>query len=993
MSRNPNLNGRLSNLTLQELIKKDDGDHSLRRIVLQSVGDCCTCCDYRGSTRGVWYTLRIVQSGLKIAKDLVVKTLTIIVHLLLGIERRLDVGIEAEPVEKPASTRQIIIVRSIMEYEFVALEMAGNEADGTISIDYVKSEWNLADPLTKPLGRQMIFETSRGMRLKPLANKQVMHTLDEITYMSVEWGRLHEIRRSAIAGTSPLGQNLKIIERSRVKETSSQDPGKASNLISPSVRKRESHVIKVSPFGPTKYQPKYFGAHRGTGGIPLKATRNQDKRSVSTLPLRINRKFQQNGSYTTISHRLYVIFHQQEGLKQLHLDQSSPDNHPRTEWSYLFGRAYRSMRNVHNCSVFNGLTGIQPFSFTGTQPFDFTKIQPFGFTGTRPSGLTVIRPFGLEGTRLFGLPGIQPVGLATIRPHRFCLLGSSPGTPGSRTTNHVYWEVLQELLGHGRSILSTGKFSRNSWVTDNQSRLLGGSPGTPGPRTINFVYWKVLQELLGHGQPITSTGRFSRNSWVTDGQFGLLGSSPGTLGSRTTNHVYWEVLQELLGHGRSITSTWSFSRNSWVTDGQSRLLGGYPGTPGPRTINFELLGHGQPIMFTRRFSKNSWATDGQFGLLGSSPGTPRPRTTNLITVLVYWEILLELLGHRQPFMPTWRYLPPRSKLEDHRTIKGEGKQAVKIQEKQAIRSIQAYGQSGSGWRTTDKISNLLWNVTMVSEEVDWNRVILVTVPVPPLWRQRAKVETLSMVSQPSVTSMSCVLKVLSLSRVMMIRGLGLFFNMMNLSRGVLETLLNQAKGGYVLRYVFSHLGINACILVEYAGLNPFDGMRSDGIQELVMSVVQEKSGIFGGTVLWKMPTRVVNEGEDICDGAIREVKEGTWDILNEMNIRRESEVGIDDDGEDILPTEVGLRRVEPRNTFTSAFKCSKQPGSFISYSRDTESIEDGDVDRNGDECRLCGMDGILLCCDECPSAYHSRCIAVLKNHIPKGPWYCPGEAR
>ncbi len=39
--------------------------------------------------------------------------------------------------------------------------------DGVISIDYVKSEVNLADPLTKPLGRKMIYETSRGMRLLP----------------------------------------------------------------------------------------------------------------------------------------------------------------------------------------------------------------------------------------------------------------------------------------------------------------------------------------------------------------------------------------------------------------------------------------------------------------------------------------------------------------------------------------------------------------------------------------------------------------------------------------------------------------------------------------------------------------------------------------------------------------------------------------------------------------------------------------------------------
>jgi len=42
---------------------------------------------------------------------------------------------------------------------------------GIISIDNVKSEQNLVDPLTKPFGRNMILETSRGMKLKSLANK------------------------------------------------------------------------------------------------------------------------------------------------------------------------------------------------------------------------------------------------------------------------------------------------------------------------------------------------------------------------------------------------------------------------------------------------------------------------------------------------------------------------------------------------------------------------------------------------------------------------------------------------------------------------------------------------------------------------------------------------------------------------------------------------------------------------------------------------------
>lgn len=123
------------------------------------------------------------------------------------------------------SAKQSIIARSTMESEFVALELAGTEAEwlknllagiplgikptpsvsihcdnqsaiavaknktyngknrhvqlrhnvvkqlqksGMISIDYVKSEMNLADPLTKPLARKLIFETSRGMGLKPI---------------------------------------------------------------------------------------------------------------------------------------------------------------------------------------------------------------------------------------------------------------------------------------------------------------------------------------------------------------------------------------------------------------------------------------------------------------------------------------------------------------------------------------------------------------------------------------------------------------------------------------------------------------------------------------------------------------------------------------------------------------------------------------------------------------------------------------------------------
>ena len=40
--------------------------------------------------------------------------------------------------------------------------------DGIISIYYVKFKVNLTNPLTKPLGRKLILETSSRMGLKPI---------------------------------------------------------------------------------------------------------------------------------------------------------------------------------------------------------------------------------------------------------------------------------------------------------------------------------------------------------------------------------------------------------------------------------------------------------------------------------------------------------------------------------------------------------------------------------------------------------------------------------------------------------------------------------------------------------------------------------------------------------------------------------------------------------------------------------------------------------
>ena len=39
---------------------------------------------------------------------------------------------------------------------------------GVIFLDYVKSKDNVADPLTKGLNRELVENSSKGMRLKPI---------------------------------------------------------------------------------------------------------------------------------------------------------------------------------------------------------------------------------------------------------------------------------------------------------------------------------------------------------------------------------------------------------------------------------------------------------------------------------------------------------------------------------------------------------------------------------------------------------------------------------------------------------------------------------------------------------------------------------------------------------------------------------------------------------------------------------------------------------
>lgn len=133
--------------------------------------------------------------------------------------------------------------------------------------------------------------------------------------------------------------------------------------------------------------------------------------------------------------------------------------------------------------------------------------------------------------------------------------------------------------------------------------------------------------------------------------------------------------------------------------------------------------------------------------------------------------------------------------------------------------------------------------------------------------------------------------------------------------------------------------------------------------------------------------------DDVLDSA---------ELRAEINLREESEVGTNYDEEAINPPENGPRRVHPRYSKTLACKERETVGESytINSPKDPNVLSskggrgdidaaDMDVDRNSDDCRLCGMDGTLLCCDGCPSAYHTRCIGVMKLSIPEGSWYCP----
>ncbi|CAL5344337.1 unnamed protein product [Camellia sinensis] len=98
-------------------------------------------------------------------------------------------------------------------------------------------------------------------------------------------------------------------------------------------------------------------------------------------------------------------------------------------------------------------------------------------------------------------------------------------------------------------------------------------------------------------------------------------------------------------------------------------------------------------------------------------------------------------------------------------------------------------------------------------------------------------------------------------------------------------LVNLVEPAVKEGFYFHHAEPKYLMLVywipETANSLPVNATHRVGIGAFVMNeekevlVVQEKSGMLRGTGVWKFPTGVVDEGEDICDAAVREVKEET----------------------------------------------------------------------------------------------------------------------
>lgn len=73
-----------------------------------------------------------------------------------------------------------------------------------------------------------------------------------------------------------------------------------------------------------------------------------------------------------------------------------------------------------------------------------------------------------------------------------------------------------------------------------------------------------------------------------------------------------------------------------------------------------------------------------------------------------------------------------------------------------------------------------------------------------------------------------------------------------------------------------------------------------------------------------------------------------------------------------------------KGVITGTGRTSGRKGTKSSYAEEME------VDNNEDACTACGGNGKLLCCDNCPSAFHFSCVdpPLDEDNPPEGEWLC-----
>ncbi|KAF8082587.1 hypothetical protein N665_0818s0003 [Sinapis alba] len=108
-------------------------------------------------------------------------------------------------------------------------------------------------------------------------------------------------------------------------------------------------------------------------------------------------------------------------------------------------------------------------------------------------------------------------------------------------------------------------------------------------------------------------------------------------------------------------------------------------------------------------------------------------------------------------------------------------------------------------------------------------------------------------------------------------------------------LANLVESAVTEGFTYHHAETEYLMLVSWISNTPdtipANASHIVGVGALVLNkltrevlVVQEKSGYFRDKNVWKLPTGVVHEGEDICDGVAREVEEETGIIADFVEV-------------------------------------------------------------------------------------------------------------